>query len=325
MAHGLAGPMLALLFACANPSPPAPDDGAGTPAEITAPAGDRARYTLVDGQEVEGERVHRFDPRLWWHPTAEEGVLLVCEPSLDGPYPNDGSLRLLPESWVAQTEAQPPSEPSCTEFARQTGRYLARSPLDGPALVWMGQEGYHLEEDGFGDFAWDLVVTGPQGRRFMGTGEKNEHYYVWDQPLYAPSAGEVVEVVDTGEDQTPGSHPPDAVNNLVGIHLAGQTYVYILHLRQGSATVQVGDWVEAGDLIGRAGNAGVSLEPHVHITLLHYEVDPIDGSAPRTWAMPGEWRDVFVSDEPPSDSAGPAVSRPWAVPQTGQWVSASPL
>jgi len=41
-------------------------------------------------------------------------------------------------------------------------------------------------------------------------------------------AGQVIEVVDNGVDNTPGTHPPTdtAVNNMVGIALDGHDYAY---------------------------------------------------------------------------------------------------
>jgi hypothetical protein len=306
------GVVLLLLAACRSPAP----------AERIGESVGGTRYTLVDGTYVEGERIHTWDPSIWWQPMAST-VDLVCAPEAVGPYPEDGSLRVIPAERVEDRTPIAREPGACARFQREHGRSLARSPLDVPAHVIMGNEGYHLEENGYGDFAWDLVVTDEAGRRFHGTGSRNEDYLVWDAEVVAPVSGRVVEVVDDAPDQRPGGYARDARNNYVGIQLDGQVYAYVLHLRPGSARVAVGDTVRAGDPIGRAGNAGVSLEPHVHVTLLYYDVAPIDGSPPRTWAIPSEWRDAYLADEPPATGRTVATRAEWSVPPTGAWVAAT--
>ena len=80
-----------------------------------------------------------------------------------------------------------------------------------------------LEEDGFGDFAWDLTYTDPAGgtQVYKGTGLANTDYFIWDAEVLLPTGGTVVEVERGAPDNTPGSYPPTATNNLVGVHLFG--------------------------------------------------------------------------------------------------------
>ena len=83
-------------------------------------------------------------------------------------------------------------------------------------------------------------------------------------------------------------------NNLVGIQVYGGYHVYLLHFEQGSIPpeIEVGARVEVGAPLGRVGNSGVSLEPHLHVTALAVDrdADPL-----RTWSVPCEWRGVWVS------------------------------
>lgn len=56
----------------------------------------------------------------------------------------------------------------------------------------------------------------------------------------------------------------DAPNNLIAIDHGDGTSGWYLHLEQGGALVAVGDVVRQGQPIGRSGNVGRSLLPHLH-------------------------------------------------------------
>src|SRR5699024_10987918 len=54
-------------------------------------------------------------------------------------------------------------------------------------------------------------------------------------------------------------------------------------LRRGSPTVQVGERVRAGQVIGRCGNSGSSSDPHVHFQLMDGPVIDSARGLPFTW------------------------------------------
>jgi murein DD-endopeptidase MepM/ murein hydrolase activator NlpD len=54
-------------------------------------------------------------------------------------------------------------------------------------------------------------------------------------------------------------------------------YVAVVHLRQGSVQVRVGDQVEPGTQVAECGNSGNSTEPHVHVQV----TDSIDWATAR--------------------------------------------
>jgi hypothetical protein len=276
------------------------------------------RWTLEDGGVIEGELVASYDPTLWWNPVP--GPLLAAfDARAYAPYPDDRSLRFFSEADVASVvdiEA-PAGEPSYRDFLRDNDMVFARPPLTETSFVITGNETYHLEEDGFGDFAWDVERTDATGLRYTPPGLANEDFLVWDEPVLSGVSGEVIEVVSSGADNTPGEHPGIgvAVNNLVGISLGGSYYAYYLHFRQDGIdpAVVVGAQVSVGDVLGRTGNSGVSLEPHVHMVLLWYDVD-----AGRSYSVPAEFSDVAVGTSP----AGPFVVEPHHVPSSGEWLRA---
>jgi murein DD-endopeptidase MepM/ murein hydrolase activator NlpD len=53
------------------------------------------------------------------------------------------------------------------------------------------------------------------------------------------------------------------------IRRAGDSYVVLGHMRQGSVGVQVGERVRAGDQIGCVGNSGWTERPHLHLQATH--------------------------------------------------------
>lgn len=114
--------------------------------------------------------------------------------------------------------------------------------------------------------ALDIVALDASGRRAKGLlPGRLEDYQVFDQPVYAPCAGEVVAVESGMPDRVPPNRDPEnAAGNHVAIACEGAT-VLLAHLRQGSVLPAVGARLAAGDLIGAVGNSGNSSEPHLHI------------------------------------------------------------
>lgn len=120
--------------------------------------------------------------------------------------------------------------------------------------------------------AVDFVVE-RDGRTHDGEPDDLASYYCWNQPILAPADGTVVAAVDGHADvpigETDGDHP---AGNVVVIEIGSTAggdahYALLAHLREGSVAVEVGDIVSAGDEIGRCGNTGHSLEPHLHIQI----------------------------------------------------------
>ena len=273
---------------------------------------------LQDGQRLIGEALHRFDQRLWWD-AQDTFTLLLYDPGRFAPYPDDRSISLIAGAQITSERAVPrPADwTRYPEHLEQHALLIDGSPLMGPAFIITAHERYHLEENGYGDFAWDLVKTDENGARLTGTGTENSDFLVWDQPVFLPSAGTVVEVERDGTDNIPGAYPEGAVNNLIGVHLGGQYYLYLLHFAQGSIPpeVEVGAQLERGAFLGRVGNSGVSLEPHLHLTVLWF-----DEASARTWSVPGLFRALYLSEAPQGAAEVSLIA-----PPSGVWISDSPF
>jgi hypothetical protein len=276
-------------------------------------------FTLVSGESFEGELVAVYDTSRWWNPL--DGLLYgVFDPTGFAPYPDDRSFRFVLESNVSSMlpAVRPPNSEPYLEFLRAREMVFQGPPLSETSYVITGNNSYHLDEDGFGDFAWDFERTDINGDRFTGAGLQNEDFLVWDEAVLSGVRGEVIEVIAAGPDNVPGSHPEigTAINNLVGIALGGSFYAYYLHFQQSGVdeSVVVGAQVEPGDVLGRAGNSGVSLEPHIHVVLLWFDV-----AAGRSYSVPAEFTNVLVANSP----EGPFEPVDYVVPGSEQWLRAT--
>jgi murein DD-endopeptidase MepM/ murein hydrolase activator NlpD len=120
-------------------------------------------------------------------------------------------------------------------------------------------------------------------RTFLAT-EPPERFFAYGRPILAPGAGVVVEMHDGERDHVArrsqltlipyalgqASRLRQGVTTVAGnyvtiAHHDSGTFVTLVHLRQGSLQVGVGDEVVSGQQIAECGNSGNSTEPHVHV------------------------------------------------------------
>jgi len=141
-------------------------------------------------------------------------------------------------------------------------------PFKGDWFVFWGGNNalinYHYEYESQ-RYAYDFIQR-KDGFSYKGDPLKNESYYAFGQPLYAPADGKVVSVLSNIPDNEPvGKMNPKvpAGNEIVIAHSNGE-YSVIGHMKKGSALVKVGDRVKTGDKLGLVGNSGNSSEAHLH-------------------------------------------------------------
>ncbi len=98
-------------------------------------------------------------------------------------------------------------------------------------------------------------------------------YYAYDlaspigTPVYAMQSGQVIGLYDKYPDTGGGPERSNKFNYVYLEHDDGYRSVYV-HLQEGfrkGITLEIGDWVEVGDLIGLSGNSGWSGGPHLHV------------------------------------------------------------
>ena len=129
-------------------------------------------------------------------------------------------------------------------------------------------------------FAIDWILL-QDGRLFEDDGSRNEQWFAYGAEVTAVAPGTVVFVRDDLADGTPKSlpstlqEPGDSAGNHVIVQVEPGVWAFYAHLQMGSVAVETGDQVMAGQPIGRLGNSGNSIGPHLHFGL-------IDGPNPLT-------------------------------------------
>lgn len=119
-------------------------------------------------------------------------------------------------------------------------------------------------------YALDMVRIDRFGLRAEGLWPEDlRRYYIFGEPVYAPCTGVVAQIEDQLPDQEPlrtdRSHP---AGNFVRLE-CGEADVLLAHLMHSSLAVDAGQRVQTGQLIGRVGNSGLSMEPHLHLHAQH--------------------------------------------------------
>ncbi|MEH0057799.1 MULTISPECIES: M23 family metallopeptidase [Auritidibacter] len=166
-------------------------------------------------------------------------------------------------------------------------------------------------------------------------GSPPEEFTCFGEPVCAMAAGTVVEAADQQRDQRArntwqallwmlvvestvreliGGYRAVLGNRVVIQHDDG-TYAAYAHLRRGSVRVEVGQRVEAGEVIAEVGNTGNTTEPHLHVQLMdRASVDPAAG-------VPMVFRDAVLDAIDPAwekQASEPSETALEGMPRNGQ-------
>lgn len=125
-------------------------------------------------------------------------------------------------------------------------------------------------------YALDINKMGAYGKIHEGMGSApNNKHYIFGTPVYAPCDGVVIELenqvadnqgtnLDVAREQGQG--------NFIVLDCQG-TVITMVHLKEGSIEVNLGDQVVTGTALGQVGNSGFSQEPHLHFQAARLSMD----------------------------------------------------
>ncbi len=141
--------------------------------------------------------------------------------------------------------------------------------------IWGVIQGFDSDEThrGYAAFALDLVPAQPKGAKEPPKGAPLSRFACYGRPVLAPADGTVV-AAEGGARDWPGHVAGHDPGNFVILQHAPGEYTEFRHLAAASVQVKVGDRVRRGDWIGRCGNSGNAMTPHLHIGFLS-SFDPI--------------------------------------------------
>jgi hypothetical protein len=122
-------------------------------------------------------------------------------------------------------------------------------------------------------FAIDFLQLDSEGRVFVGDGQVLSNWHFYGADVLAAGAGKVVEVVNDLPDQVPGQFPvglplEQAPGNHVIIDMGHGEFAMYAHMIPGSVVVREGQFVRAGEKLGRLGNSGNTIVPHLHFQIM---------------------------------------------------------
>ncbi len=205
----------------------------------------------------------------------------------NNPNPMTIQLVLSPEGEIGSVLIQPTAKTAFAPRSSYTPKNNLRLPFDGEWTVFWGGtsiwQNYH-DIDYTQRYAYDFLIQ-KDGTSFINDGANNEDYYSFDQPVLAPAAGHITEVVSDVPDNIPGQMNPDqAKGNYVVLNIGKNEIITLAHFKQGSLTVSKGDQVEAGQVLGLCGNSGNSTEAHIHMHMHTTALPWINAGLPALFA-----------------------------------------
>lgn len=129
-------------------------------------------------------------------------------------------------------------------------------------------------------YAYDLVNVDGSGNMYQNSPFKKQNWYVFGKPVYAPSAGKIIEIQNNIPDNEfngkivkspalgPGTDPMGLGNYIVIDHGNGE-FSALLHMEKGSIKVKVGQMVTKDQEIGTVGFSGDAVYPHLHYMVMN--------------------------------------------------------
>ncbi|WP_238422381.1 M23 family metallopeptidase [Gordonia sp. 'Campus'] len=123
-------------------------------------------------------------------------------------------------------------------------------------------------------YAVDWEQADADGRIFVGEAKDPANYRIFGDDVLAVADGTVAASRNDLPEQTPGTYPAglpidDADGNNLVLDIGDGFYVNYAHMQPGSVRFAAGDRVRRGEVIGKVGNTGNSVAPHLHVHVMN--------------------------------------------------------
>ncbi|MGB5691296.1 MAG: M23 family metallopeptidase [Flavobacteriaceae bacterium] len=146
-------------------------------------------------------------------------------------------------------------------------------------------------------YALDINKLGKYSKVSHGLGStRNEYHHIFGEPVYAPCNGKVIEIKDGVADNLGSSMkvtPADGQGNFIVLDCQG-TVVSLVHLKQNSLKVKLGDNIVTGTLLASVGNSGFSQEPHLHLQAARIKGDSVLEGVPMEFDQIKPYRNMVI-------------------------------
>ena len=146
-------------------------------------------------------------------------------------------------------------------------------------------------------FALDINQLGKLGRISDGLGlSTNDSHYIFGTAVYAPCKGKIIELKDGVQDNHGSSmyvSSEDGQGNYVVLDCDG-IVISLVHLKQGSLGVKLGDYVKTDDYLAQVGNSGFSQEPHLHFQAARWNKDSVMAGVPMEFEGIRPYRNIIL-------------------------------
>lgn len=135
----------------------------------------------------------------------------------------------------------------------QSGAVEVELPFDGDFPISYGPSSSHHQAQRGANWAYDFAT--PLGTEVLSVGAG----VVVDLRSFVPDGG-----LASGDKFDP-SRGAGGFGNYVTVKLDSGIFVTYMHLAQDGVSVEIGERVETGDLLGITGSTGVRTAPHLHV------------------------------------------------------------
>ncbi|WP_024851231.1 M23 family metallopeptidase [Hydrogenovibrio kuenenii] len=126
---------------------------------------------------------------------------------------------------------------------------------------------FHAMEDS--NQATDIVKLNAFGNRALGISPSQlDSYAIFGDVIYSPCDGEVLLTRDDLPDNLPGDTDTVQPKGNYVLMKCNNTELLLVHLKQDSVKVNIGEMVDTGQALAEVGNSGNTIEPHLHISAM---------------------------------------------------------